>query len=64
MMILYQSYHRIVTLMLYLCIYSMTTKGRCQKKRENVGILKKQGGVYPNPTSIFLLFLTWETSQK
>ena len=22
------------------------------------------GGVYPNPTSIFLLFLTWETSQK
>ena len=25
---------------------------------------KKTGGVYPNPTSIFLLFLTWETSQK
>ena len=29
-------------------------KGRCQKKRENVGILKKQGGVYPNPISFVI----------
>ena len=28
-----------------------------KKKRENVGILKKQGGgVYPNPTSMFYCF--------
>ena len=29
-----------------------------------MGILKKRGGVYPNPTSIFLLFLTWEIPPK
>ena len=25
-----------------------------KNKRENVGILKKQGGVYPNPTSFVI----------
>ena len=37
--------------------YLYCTKGRLPKKqRENVGILKKQGGgVYPNPTSIFFI---------
>ena len=40
-------------------------KGRLQKKRENVGILKKQGGGLPESHfHFFLLFLTWETSQK
>ena len=37
----------------------MPRKGRSQeeKKRENVGILKKTGGgVYPNPTSVFYCF--------
>ena len=65
MMILYQSYHRIVTLMLYLCIYSMTTKGRCQKKNGKMWeFWKNRGGAYPNPTSIFYCFLHWRPPQK
>ena len=39
-------------------------KGRCQKKRENVGILKKQGGGLPKYHLNFLLFLTLETPQQ
>ena len=33
-----------------------------QKKTGKCGNFEKT--VYPNPTSIFLLFLTWETTQK
>ena len=40
-------------------------KGRSLKKRENVGIFKKQGGGgLPESNFIFLLFLTWETPQQ
>ena len=35
-----------------------------KKQWENVGILKKQGGGLPESHFHFLLFLTWETSQK
>ena len=34
------------------------------KKRENVGILKKQGGGLPESHFHVLLFLTWENPQK
>ena len=44
--------------------YTMLGKLPPPKKRENVGILKKQGGGLPESHFHVLLFLTWENPQK
>ena len=48
------------------CLRMKMSLGTSAKKKTGKcgNFEKTEGEVYPNPTSISLLFLTWETSQK